>query len=176
MGFKFIILIFCVFFDSDVWCWWGCSSIKHWYQVLKLLLLVPKTGTNSLYLSRLSPSWSLFCGIVFGLTWDRSGMSPRSIPTCCNRRGGRFVYSLMWWQTEAPQINNWSGGSRGCTTYLRNFEELGDSCHSCEEFLVDIKSLFALDFLHVKIFFYRAQSAKLQWWFSLLYSEFYFKG
>lgn len=83
-----------VFFDSDVWCLWGCSCIKHWYQVLKLCLLVPKTGTNSLNLSRLSPSWTLFCGIVFGLTWDRSGMSPRSIPTCCNRRGGRFIYLL----------------------------------------------------------------------------------
>lgn len=49
------------------------------------------------------------------------------------------------------------GCSRGRTAYLCNFEELGDSCHSCEEFLVDIKSLFALDFLHIKIFFYQSK-------------------
>lgn len=47
-----------------------------------------------------------------------------------------------------------------CTTYLCNFQELGDSCHSCEELLVNIKSLFALDFLHVKIFLCQQQSTK----------------
>lgn len=31
---------------------------------------------------------------VFWLTWDRSGMSPRSIPTCCNTRGPSWRLDL----------------------------------------------------------------------------------
>lgn len=36
-------------------------------------------------------------------------------------------------------------------SYLCYFEELRDSCHSSEEFLVDVKALLALSFLHVKV-------------------------
>lgn len=36
-------------------------------------------------------------------------------------------------------------------SYRRYFKEFRDSCHSSEEFLVDVKALFALSFLHVKV-------------------------
>lgn len=40
-------------------------------------------------------------------------------------------------------------GLRG--SHLCHFEKLWDSCHASEEFLIDVQTLFTLDFLHVKV-------------------------
>lgn len=39
--------------------------------------------------------------------------------------------------------------------YLRDFEELWDSGHSCQESFIDFQCVFALSFLHLEEFLYK---------------------
>lgn len=60
--------------------------------------------------------------------------------------------SGMW--TISPYLAMLTAFSR-LLAYLCNFKELRNSRHPREEFLVNVKSFFALHFLHVKVFLWK---------------------
>lgn len=60
--------------------------------------------------------------------------------------------SGMW--TISPYLAMLAASPR-LPAYLCNFKELRDSRHPREEFLVNVKSFFALHFLHVKVFLWK---------------------
>ena len=60
--------------------------------------------------------------------------------------GNQDALSLLPFSPHAPKCADLR------EAHLCDFQELWDSRHSSEEFLVDIQALFTLSFLHVKVF------------------------
>lgn len=77
------------------------------------------------------------------------------LATITEQRGleGEFGWTSGMW-TISPYLVM-VAASPQLTAYLCNFQELRDSRHPREEFLVNVKSLFALHFLHIKVFLCR---------------------
>lgn len=170
---MFIILIYVSFLILIFWCFWGCNRITYLIPgPIGFSFCYKHCKKNNLYLYRLGTSWNVFHGICFWTDLRQIGDVP-SVDTHLLQPKRRSDYLLANVVTNRSFTNQQlvPGCSWGRTAYLCNFEELRDSCHSCEEFLVDIKSLFALDFLHVKIFLYQPQSTRLIFWRKFIPSD-----
>lgn len=78
-----------------------------------------------------------------------------------------FIYPHLLWKQRKPFESSRTSYKSCCASrrsrsgfYLRNFKELRNPRHACQEPLVDLQPVFTLASLHLEEFFWRAERVK----------------